>query len=500
IIECKSPYIRNSIPQAVEKNFARYQSTGRGYERLMFYNHFLVATCGVMAKHGTIGSSVNHYGIWSSHYPFEITDIERLCGGKKPRQQEILIAGMLDKSHLLDLLKNYVIYDVVSNRRIKKIAKHQQFRVVTKSIERLRNFDEKTVTNNGGVVWHTQGSGKSLSMLWLATQLMYKFGNPPIVIVTDRKQLDRQIHDTFKACGFPTPIKARTSRHLESLLKSPRGKTMMTTIQKFRTGNNLIHTEEKVIVLVDEAHRTQYRFNADAMRTAMPNAVFFAFTGTPIDKKSKSTYRVFGPLLDKYSIEESQKDGATIPIRYEERMPNLFVESPETVDKIFERNFSDLSMEEKGKLKRQYVTKEKIAEAPARIRKICDDLIEHFRTTIQPNQLKGMIVAPTREAAVTYKRELDKAAGPLSKIIMTSNLGEKGSDGTSWDNYYLTPEQREAESEKFKDPQDPTQLLIVVDMLLVGYDAPIIQVMYLDHGLREHTLLQAIARVNRVHN
>ena len=274
----------------------------------------------------------------------------------------------------------------------------------------------------------------------------------------------------------------------------------MTTIQKFGTANNLIHTDEKVIVLVDEAHRTQYKITAEAMRMAMPNAVFFAFSGTPLDKKDRSTYRVFGPLLDKYSIEESQKDGATIPIRYEGRMPHLFVESAESVDRIFERIFSDLTKEQQGKLKREYVTKEKIAEAPARIRKICDDLIQHFETTIQPNGYKGIVVAPTREAAVTYKKELEKLGGPLSKIIMTSNLGERGSDGSSWDEYYLTPEQREAESERFKDPQDPTQLLIVVDMLLVGYDAPIVQVLYLDHVLKEHTLLQAIARVNRVYD
>jgi type I restriction enzyme, R subunit len=233
---------------------------------------------------------------------------------------------------------------------------------------------------------------------------------------------------------------------------------------------------------------------------AMPNAVFFAFSGTPLDKKDRSTYRVFGPLLDKYSIEESQKDGATIPIRYEGRMPHLFVESAESVDRIFERIFADLTKEQQGKLKREYVTKEKIAEAPARIRKICDDLIQHFETTIQPNGYKGIVVAPTREAAVTYKKELEKLGGPLSKIIMPSVLGERGSDGSSWDEYYLTPEQREAESERFKDPQNPTQLLIVVDMLLVGYDAPIVQVLYLDHVLKEHTLLQAIARVNRVYD
>jgi len=474
VIECKSPYIKDPINEAVEKNFQRYQSRGGGYERLMFYNHFLVATCGVLARHGTIGASVNHYAKWSEAYPFTKEEIERkLTEGRKPLEQEILIAGMLSKSHLLDLLKNYVIYETIGNKKIKKLAKHQQYRVVTKAVERL-NLDEENIADKGGVIWHTQGSGKSLSMLWLATQLMFRFGNPPIVIVTDRKQLDEQIHGTFKACGFPDPISAKGRRHLQQLLSNPRGKTIMTTIQKFGTKENHIHTDEKVIALVDEGHRSQYKFNAEAMRSALPNGVFFAFTGTPIDKKNKSTYKVFGPLLDKYSFEESKQDGATLKILYESRMPDLYVEGADSINQIFERVFSDLEQEKKDRLKKEYVTKEKIAEAPARIRKICLDLIDHYTNRIEPNGYKAMLVATSREAAVTYKRELDKLNAPKSKIIMTSHLGEKGKDGSSWDEYFLTPEQREDEAKRFTSEEDPTKILIVVDMLLVGYDVPIL--------------------------
>ncbi|MGI8833431.1 MAG: type I restriction endonuclease subunit R, partial [Nitrososphaeraceae archaeon] len=323
IIECKSPYIKDPINEAVEKNFERYQSRGSGYERLMFFNHFLIATCGTLARHGTIGSNVNHYARWSEAFPLTEGEIEKICGGRKPREQETLIAGMLSKTHLLDLLKNYVIFETLGNKKIKKLAKHQQYRVVTKAVERL-NLEED-IADQGGVIWHTQGSGKSLSMLWLATQLMFRFGNPPIVLVTDRKQLDEQIHGTFKACGFPDPIPAKSRIHLQELLGNPRGKTTMTTIQKFGNKESHIHTDEKVIALVDEGHRSQYKFNAEAMRSAMPNAVFFAFSGTPIDKKNKSTYKVFGPLLDKYSFEESKQDGATLKILYESRMPDLYV-------------------------------------------------------------------------------------------------------------------------------------------------------------------------------
>src|SRR5215204_467865 len=242
VIECKAPSIRNPIQEAVEKNLYKYQSRGYGFEKLMFYNHLLIATSGYLARHGAVGTSLNHYARWSEAYPLSIEDIEKMCQ-RKAREQEILIAGMLSKSHLLDLLKNYVIYETVNNKKIKKLAKHQQYRVVTKAVERL-NLEED-IADKGGVIWHTQGSGKSLSMLWLATQLVYRFGNPPIVLVADRKQLDEQIHGTFKASGFPDPISARSRRHLQELLKNPRGKTIMTTIQKFGSKESHISTEEK---------------------------------------------------------------------------------------------------------------------------------------------------------------------------------------------------------------------------------------------------------------
>ena len=497
VIECKSPAIPDPIGEAVErKNFKKYQMPGQGYEKLFFYNHCLVATCGTLARHGTIKSDVNFFSRWADCAPYTEEQVRQMCNGKA-REQELLIAGMFSKKTLLDHLQNFVTYDVVGNKRVKKIGKHQQYRTVAKLIARIK-FDED-IFDKGGVVWHTQGSGKSFTMLWFATQLMYKFDNPSILIVTDRKQLDKQIHETFKACGFPAPIRAKSSKHLAEHLSNPKGKTIMTVIDKFAAGTPM-HTDEKVIVLADEAHRSQYKFNAEQMRVAMPNAVFFAFSGTPIDRKDKSTYRIFGPLIDKYGYEESKADGATLPIKYEGRLPELFVEGGDTIDEIFERVFADLDNEMKAKLKKQYVTKGKIAEAPSRIKRIALDIVKHYTTHIEPNGYKAMVVAPSREAAVLYKQELDKLHAPPSKIIMTSSIGETGKDDKSWDEYYLTPEQREQESEKFKSAGDPTKILIVVDMLLVGYDIPIAQVMYLDKGLREHNLLQAIARVNRPHD
>lgn len=493
VIECKSPAIPDPIGEAVErKNFRHYQTSGLGYEKLFFYNHCLIATCGTLARHGTLDSNVSYFARWADAYPMTLEDVKKLNG--KAREQEILIAGILSKRNLLDQLQNFVLYDVLNNKKIKKIAKHQQYRVVTKSISRLHL--EEDIADKGGVIWHTQGSGKSYSMLWFASQLMFKFGNPPILVVTDRKQLDKQIHETFKSAGFPDPIRAKNGKHLAELLSNPKGKTIMTIIDKFSTDTQ-VYSKEKIIVLVDEAHRSQFKFNAEQMRIAMPNAVFFAFTGTPISKKDKNDYKVFGPLIDKYGFKESQADGATLPIRYEGRLPELFVEGGDTIDEVFDRVFADLDTEMKARLKKQYVTKGKIAEAPSRIKRIVLDLLNHYREHVEKNGYKAMLVAPSREAAVIYKQELEFLGESRTKIIMTSNLGEIGKDGKSWDQYYLSSEQREQEAEKFKDQNDPTKILIVVDMLLVGYDAPVVQVLYLDQGLREHNLLQAIARVNR---
>ena len=496
IMECKDPTIPNPIEQAYEDNLTRYQNRGNGYEKLFFYNHCMIATCGVLARVGTLQSDINHYSRWAEPYPLSTDEVKKTCNGRA-REQEVLIAGLLSKQNLLSHMQNFVIYETVNGRQIKKIAKHQQFRAVTKSISRLK--EPGGVQGRGGVIWHTQGSGKSLSMLWFASQLMYRLGNLPIVIVTDRTQLDKQIHDTFKGCGFPAPIRAKSGRHLGTLLSNPRGKTIMTVIDKFATDAQ-IHTDEKAVCLVDEAHRSQFKINAEQMRVAMPNAVFFGFTGTPIDKRDRNTYRVFGPMLDKYGFRESQADGATLKIRYEGRLPELFVEGGDTIEQVYDRVIGRdpaISSELQEKLKKQYVTKEKIAEAPSRIKKIALDIVRHYTSHIEPNGYKAMVVASSREAAVIYKREFDRLNAPASKIIMTLDLGETGKDGLSWDEYFLNQDERERESEKFKNPQDPTKILIVVDMLLVGYDVPICQVMYLDRAVREHNLLQAIARVNR---
>lgn len=499
VIECKDPGIIDPIGQAYDKNLSHYQKQGQGFEKLFFYNHCIIAMCGFKAKVGTICADINHYARWADVYPLEEEEVENKCG-RPVRDQERIIAGLLSKENLLNHLKYFVIYETVNGKKIKKIGRYQQFRVVEKSFTRLQSSEE--IKDKGGVIWHTQGSGKSLSMLWFALQLMYRYGNPPIIIITDRKQLDMQVYTTFKECGFPTPVRAEKKTHLAELLSNPRGKTIMTTIDKFVMDGGS-QTDEKVICLVDEAHRSHFKFKAAQMREAMPNAVFFGFTGTPIDKKNRNDFKVFGPLIDKYGFKESQADGATLPIKYEGRMAELSVEGSDTIEQIFERIIgqdSAITPEMKESLKKQCITKEKIAEAPSRIKRIALDIVEHYTKHIEPNEYKAMIATSSREAAVLYKKELDRLNAPASKIIMTSSIGETGKDDQVWDEYYLSPAQCEREAEEFKKSEDPTKILIVVDMLLVGYDVPICQVLYLDKGLREHNLLQAVARVNRPYN
>lgn len=493
VIECKSPFISNPIHEGISDNISRYQLRNTGFEKLFYYNQFIVVTCGTQAQYANPYSPENQYREWKESYPFSNIHIKEKFG--RDRKQEILIAGMLSKENLLDLIRNFTVYETVESQRIKKIAKYQQFRAVNKALERIGQ--EGTSKEKGGIVWHTQGSGKSLSMVWLALKIKRKYGNPTLLVVTDRRQLDRQIHDTFSACGFPNPEKAKDKDNLKSIIQNHKGKTVMTTIFKFPFFKNEephAISEEQLFVLIDEGHRSQHGVTHADMKAALPNAIFLAFTGTPILKKSK-TKEVFGEYIDTYKISQSEADGATVPIYYESRLNELQVEG-ETVDKAFDRITRDYDEQTKDDAKKKYANKTAIASSPDRIKKICLNILDHYENTVKPNGLKAMIVAPSRAAAVTYKEELEKLNAPESRIIMTSMPQDKK---LGWDEYELTQSDKERYTERFKMSieEEGLSILIVVDMLLTGFDAPILQVLYLDQGLKEHNLLQAIARVNR---
>ncbi len=496
MIECKSPNISDPIDAAVNDNLTKYQTHDNGADRLFFYNLFLVATCGDYARHGCIEANVNFYSRWSSTYPYSEQEVENLAK-RKPREQENLIAGMLNKKTLIEILQNYVIFDRVDEKIIKKIPKHQQFRAVSKAIKKLE-VSIPSASNIGGTIWHSQGSGKSLTMFWLARQIRKHFGDIPILVVTDRTSLDSQIHKNFEGAGWNKPIRAKSASDLIEELKSPDKKVIMSTIQKLGLKENpQTLTKNQVIILTDESHRTQFGDDATRMRAALPNGIFFAFTATPIDKPRRKVFQTFGDEIDSYTWSESIADGSTVGIRY---MPRFF---PVDVDaKLlsadFDKEFSKMSKKQREKLREDQVQMKNLRQATKRIERIAQYIVDDFNKRVGIDNFKAMLVAPNREAAVRYKKSLDAIPNaPKSIIIMTSESDETGAEGDSWGDYHLTSNEREIKSKEFAKADNANKILIVSDMLLTGYDAPIIQTMYLDHNLKEHTLLQAIARVNR---
>ncbi|KGP74489.1 type I restriction endonuclease subunit R [Pontibacillus yanchengensis] len=495
VIECKSPTLHpdKQISQGVTQ-LKRYQKEN---ETLFHYTQFLIATSNDRAKVGTIGAKLQHYSEWKDPYPQTIADI-----GPNATPQDILLEGTLKKERLLDLIQNFIVYEPEDGRVIKKLARYQQYRAVNKAVNRILNNDKPQY--RGGVVWATQGSGKSLSMVFLATKLrrIEELGNPTILVVTDRQDLDQQITNTFKRCGFPNPQQAESVSQLKSLLQQGPGATVMTLVQKFQESEGEeeypeLTSSENVIVLVDESHRTQYSSLAMNMRIGLPNATYIGFTGTPIDKDDKSTVRTFGTYIDKYTIEQAVEDGATVPIFYESRMVDLHVQG-QSIDQLFDRFFRDYSEEDRERIKKKYATEEAITASSKRVRSIALDIIEHFEQYIKPNGFKAQIVAVSREAAVMYKNMLDELSDYESKVIMSAGHN----DEEHLQEHHISKQEEKHVIQRFKKPMEEDELsfLIVCDKLLTGFDAPIEQVMYLDKPLKEHNLLQAIARTNRTYN
>ncbi len=512
VIECKSPTLGEKWKGDAIEQLLRYQEVGdsyreRGMPRLFETVQLVIVTCGQAAAYGTVHTPHRFFSEWKSAFPRSESELQTQLG-RTPTPQDILLCGMLAPANLLDLLRNFVVFerDESSGKTIKKLARYQQFAAVNKAILRARKA--KRPADRGGVVWHTQGSGKSLTMLWLALKLRREelHENPTLVLVTDRVDLDEQIKKTFVACGFPNPTPAQSVRELKELLSGPGGGTILTTVHKFqevagkaaasrRAEYPTLSTAPNIFVLTDEAHRTQYGSLAANMRKALPNAAFFGFTGTPIDKKDRSTLSTFGPYIDTYTIEQSVADGATVPIYYEGRLPELSLIG-NSLDALFDRVFADRTPHEREAIKKKYATEAAIAAAPRRIEAICLDLVEHFTKYIQPNGFKAQIVAVSRDVAVLYKNTLDRLHAPQSAVLFSSTNDDEAHLAA----HHTDKSERTALIERFLRPAEPLSILIVCDMLLTGFDAPIEQVMYLDSPLKEHTLLQAIARVNRVYD
>lgn len=488
LIECKSPRLQvdKQLPEGVHQ-FERYIETN---EKLFWYNQMLIVTSRDRARVGTIFAKPQHYGLWKDPYPYTFEEIG------SDRAQDVMVSGILRKDAILDLMRNFIVFD----GKVKKLARYQQYRAVNKTIERMGQ--EKKASLRGGVVWHTQGSGKSLTMVYLAMKLrrQAELENPMLVIVTDRQDLDDQITKTFQQSGFPNPTQAVSVADLKQQLAKGPGATVMTLIQKFQGDEEkafpIISESEHIIVMTDESHRSQYKGLALNMRKALPNATFIGFTGTPIDKKTRSTTGKFGAYIDKYTIEQAVEDGATVPIHYESRLPSLHMKG-DTLDELFARTFFEYDEDAREKMQQKYVNDQLLLTAPERMKEVALDIVRHFESRILVNGYKGQVVAISRTAAIEYKKLIDQYAMGQFETAVIFSAGQNDSEELR--EYHISKDEEKQLIERFKKPfaEDRLAMLIVCDKLLTGFDAPIEQVMYLDKPLREHNLLQAIARTNR---
>ena len=395
-------------------------------------------------------------------------------------------------------MQNFTVFHTLDGGTVKKIARYQQFRAVHKTIERIKTSGSRK--DRSGVIWHTQGSGKSLTMVFLSVKIRRdpELRDYKLLFLTDRIELDRQLTGTFQNTQSETIRHAQSVKELKELLKMDASDIVIATIQKSQGDTTDFSNEsEKIIVLSDEAHRTQYGTLGAVINAALPNAPRIGFTGTPLIKSEKTT-NAFGSYIDTYNIEQAVKDGATVRILYEGREPNVEV-ARGNLEKSFDEDFADHSDEEKEAIKRRYIREPVILEAPARIRSICSDIAQHYRESIQPNGFKAMIVTSSRKAAIIYKKELDKIIDPHRSTVIISADHNDERDFQE----YTDDNKHRRQIEDFRKPlgtgegQSELTFLIVKDKLLTGFDAPIAQVMYLDCKKTEHSLLQAIARVNR---
>lgn len=566
VIELKNAADENTTVHSAFKQIETYKSV---IPTLFTYNGFIVISDGLEAKAGTISSAFSRFMAWKT------TD-GKVEASHLVSQLETLILGMLNKNTLIDLIRHFIVFEkslktennletkdstsqksITTITTVKKLAAYHQYFAVNRAVEStLRATGYQTIEGQvedspesyglpdvkkqpvgdrkGGVVWHTQGSGKSLSMVFYTGKIVLALDNPTILVITDRNDLDDQLFDTFAASKQllrQEPVQAEDRNHLKELLKVASGGVIFTTIHKFQPeeGNvyETLSRRKNIIVIADEAHRTQYGFKAktiDAkneygytigkkivygfakyMRDALPNATYLGFTGTPIENMDVNTPAVFGNYVDIYDIAQAVEDGATVRIYYESRLAkvNLSEEGKKLVNELDdELDQEDLTNTQKAKAK--WAQLEALVGSQNRIEKIAKDIIEHFELRQTVFQGKGMIVTMSRriaaelyDAIIAIKPEWhsDDLTKGVVKVVMTS----ASSDGPKISKHHTTKEQRRVLADRMKNPDDELQLVIVRDMWLTGFDAPCLHTLYIDKPMKGHNLMQAIARVNRVY-
>lgn len=538
VIELKNASDENADMRSAYNQIQTYKAI---IPSLFTYNSVCIISDGLECKAGSVSADFGRYMTWKT------SDGVKEDSRFKP-QLETLLKGMLNPSTLLDLVRNFIVFEKTKKEDAKtgltqiftekKLAAYHQYYAVNKAVQSSIKASGVNGDKRGGVVWHTQGSGKSLSMVFYSGKLITapEMQNPTIVVITDRNDLDEQLFDTFAASKQllrQEPTQAESREHLKELLKVSSGGIVFTTIQKFLPEGNKseydrLSDRKNIVVIADEAHRTQYGFEAKLvdeknpdtkevigkriafgfakyMRDALPNATYIGFTGTPIEGTDVNTPQVFGQYVDVYDISQAVADGSTVKIYYESRLAkvNLDEEGRRLIEEFDKELEQDEEITEKQKAKAKWTKLEAIVGNQDRIKNLAKDIVAHFEKRQTVFEGKAMIVAMSRRIAADIYREIialrpqwhddDLTKGAI-KVVMTTN----SSDGPEISKHHTTKQQRRNLSDRMKDPDDPLKLVIVRDMWLTGFDAPVLKTLYIDKPMRGHNLMQAIARVNRV--
>ncbi|MCL4340118.1 MAG: type I restriction endonuclease subunit R [Thaumarchaeota archaeon] len=519
IIEMKNPADENATVWSAFDQVRTYMADIKSIFR---FNEIIMLSDGIETRSGTMTSPKERFALWKT------VDYEK---PENMNSLETTIRGMLSKHTLIDLVRNFIVFETEhSNGSIKaskKMAAYQQYNATNKAvkgtIDALDSSDRRA-----GIVWHTQGSGKSLTMVFYSGKLVLerRMQNPTIIVLTDRNDLDDQLFQTFTRCQDllrQEPKQADTRRSLKELIGVASGGIIFTTIQKFlpEEGSDfpLLSERKNIVVIADEAHRSQYGFSAEIsmddadvrygyakyLRDAVPNATFIGFTGTPIEKEDRSTTQVFGKYVDVYDVQQAVEDGSTVRIYYESRLAKIDLKPEERphIDEEFEEITEGEEISAKERLKTKWARVETVVGSPNRVRTIARDIVDHWEKRSSVLEGKAMIVTMSRRIAIELHDEIvklrpgwydrDDDRGTL-KVIMTGSAA----DGPEWQEHIRNKERRRRLGERMKDPNDPLKIVIVRDMWLTGFDAPSLHTMYIDKPMKGHTLMQAIARVNRV--
>ena len=503
VIECKFLGTEGSTWQEGIKQLDRYQ---RHSPRLFISNCFNVSTDGHTLKYGATGSPDKFFFEWKydnglpADFDESTSEFQAIEDSEDYNPYiDQAVYGLFNHDTVLDLLNNFIVFETVDNETIKKISRYQQFRATNKVVERVLTGDM-----HWGLVWHTQGSGKSLTMLFTAWKLrkLPQLNNPTVLIVVDRVDLDTQISGTFAASKLPNTTRAQSVKDLRKRLEEDRREVIISTVFKFNDLQDILVDRENIIVLIDEAHRSQEGKNAIEMRAVLPNAFLFGYTGTPIDNADRNTHRNFGMrddgnverYIDLYNIRQAIEDGATVPVHYQLRNSKWHMDGVD-LDKITEDAYGDILDEDQlDALKKKAGKYGTFMMTPERLHSIAIDIAEHFKNHVEPNGYKAQIVCFNRAACVIIKDHLDELLGAdISDVIYTGAQN----DEEALRKYHYSGEKQKEIVRRFKKQEDPLKILLVQSMLLTGFDAPVEQVMYLDRPLKDHTLLQAIARTNR---